>query len=208
VTNQICYNLLWRCGELSGLMQMCQENGISVLAWSPLQQGLLTGKFASADDVPGGRARTRLFSRARPFQRHDEEGQEAEAFAAIAALKDAVAEHNALAAQQPAFSGAVTRDAGVTLATASLAWALRHPAVACVLVGCRDAAQVHCARSFKASFCARERLAQVESNAASAAWSLPPSLHESFSRLTLPLAHKLGAANLDPYEGTSHSRMR
>jgi aryl-alcohol dehydrogenase-like predicted oxidoreductase len=146
VSNQICYNLLWRCSELSGLMRLCQDNRISVIAWSPLQQGLLTAKFACADDVPSGRARTRLFSRSRPFQRHDEEGQEAEAFAAIAALKVAVAEHNASTAQAAsaaaAAADAVSCEGDVTLATASIAWVLHHPAVACALVGCRDALQV------------------------------------------------------------------
>jgi len=67
-SNQICYNLLWRGCELAGLLDTCKQNRISVLAWSPLQQGLLTGKFACASDVPGGRARTRLFARERPYQ--------------------------------------------------------------------------------------------------------------------------------------------
>lgn len=193
VSNQICYNLLWRCSELSGLMRLCQDNRISVIAWSPLQQGLLTAKFACADDVPSGRARTRLFSRSRPFQRHDEEGQEAEAFAAIAALKVAVAEHNASTAQAAsaaaAAADAVSCEGDVTLATASIAWVLHHPAVACALVGCRDALQVEC-------------------NVASATWRMSSHMHDCFGCITLPLAHKLGTANLDPYEGASHSRIR
>lgn len=144
VSNQICYNLLWRGCELAGLLKMCQDNRISVLAWSPLQQGLLTGKFARADDVPSGRARTRLFSRDRPCQRHGEDGQEVEVFAAIAALQAAVSEHNTQHALGAGHldSSASTSIAPVTLAAASLAWALKHPAVTCVLVGARDAAQV------------------------------------------------------------------
>jgi myo-inositol catabolism protein IolS len=144
VSNQICYNLLWRGCELSGLMSLCQDNQISVLAWSPLQQGLLTGKFSRADDVPSGRARTRLFSRGRAFQRHGEDGQEAEVFSAIAHLNDAVACYNSPAASRSA-TGASPCEETVTLATASLAWVLCHPAVACALVGARDASQVHIA---------------------------------------------------------------
>ena len=146
VSNQICYNLLWRGCELSGLMQLCQDNQISVIAWSPLQQGVLTGKFASADDVPSGRARTRLFSRFRPFQRHDEDGQEDEMFTALAALKGAVLEHNSPNASEESPSSTDTNPSTcqgqLTLSTASLAWVLRHPAVACALVGARAAAQV------------------------------------------------------------------
>lgn len=192
VSNQICYNLLWRCSELSGLMRMCQDNGISVLAWSPLQQGLLTGKFACADDVPSGRARTRLFSRARPFQRHGEDGQEAEVFSAIAALQAAVVECNASAGPpDSADAHSSACEGAVSLATASLAWVLSHPAVACALVGARDAPQ-------------------IESNTSlnSQAWRIPPHVHERFGRITLPLAHKLGSGNLDPYEGALHSRIR
>jgi hypothetical protein len=37
---------------------------------------------------------------------------------------------------------------------------------------------------------------------------MPPQLHASFSRITLPLAEKLGSSNLDPYEGAGHTRMR
>ena len=48
---------------------------------------LLVGKYESADDVPPGRARSRLFCgsgpRARPQQRHGEPGLEVEMFDAI-----------------------------------------------------------------------------------------------------------------------------
>jgi hypothetical protein len=48
---------------------------------------------------------------------------------------------------------------------------------------------------------------QVETNAASAAWSMPPGMHAAFSRITMPLAQKLGSSNLDPYEGAAHTRI-
>ncbi|CAG5119759.1 unnamed protein product, partial [Candidula unifasciata] len=62
VVNQIGYNLLWRSPEL-GIIPECIKNGISVLAYSPLQQGLLTGKFKKLSDVPEGRRRGKLFSK-------------------------------------------------------------------------------------------------------------------------------------------------
>jgi hypothetical protein len=83
-----------------------------------------------------------LFSRSRAFQRHGEDGQEAEVFSAIAHLNDAVACYNSPAASRSA-TGASPGEETVTLATASLAWVLCHPAVACALVGARDSSQVH-----------------------------------------------------------------
>jgi aryl-alcohol dehydrogenase-like predicted oxidoreductase len=45
VSNQVRYNLLNRNIETNGVMQTAQELGISIIAYSPLAQGLVTGKF-------------------------------------------------------------------------------------------------------------------------------------------------------------------
>ncbi|MGM0213551.1 aldo/keto reductase [Enterococcus sp. AZ109] len=45
VSNQVCYNLVNRKIEQNGVLETAQKNGISIIAYSPLQQGLLTGKF-------------------------------------------------------------------------------------------------------------------------------------------------------------------
>jgi aryl-alcohol dehydrogenase-like predicted oxidoreductase len=58
---QIGYNLLWRSIEYE-VKPLCVANNISVLAYSPLQQGLLTGKFGTLDDIPEGRRRGKLFN--------------------------------------------------------------------------------------------------------------------------------------------------
>ena len=47
---------------------MCRENDIGILPYSPLQQGLLSGKFRKLEDVPEGRRRTRLFNSQRYFE--------------------------------------------------------------------------------------------------------------------------------------------
>ena len=57
-------------------MPFCAERGIGILAYSPLMQGLLTGNWQSADEVPTYRARTRHFSGTRPKSRHGEAGHE------------------------------------------------------------------------------------------------------------------------------------
>ncbi len=45
VSNQIQYNLLDRSAESNGVIDTARELGISIIAYSPLAQGLLTGKF-------------------------------------------------------------------------------------------------------------------------------------------------------------------
>ncbi len=45
-SNQVEYHLLDRRIEKNGLLKQCQEMGIRVIAYSPLAQGLLTGKYS------------------------------------------------------------------------------------------------------------------------------------------------------------------
>lgn len=120
-SNQVIYNLLTRAIEFD-VLPRCEKAGIGILAYSPLAQGLLTGKFASADDVPPGRARTRHFRGNRPQARHGEAGHEAETFAAIAEVKRLCA------------------DANLDMGDVSLAWCLTQGATS-VIAGARNAEQ-------------------------------------------------------------------
>jgi len=122
--NELPYNLLWRAIEF-GILPLCRKHKVSITAYMPLMQGLLAGKFATPDDVPDSRARTRHFSCTRPQARHSEPGAEEETFAAIAAIRK------------------ICDDAGVPMAEAALAWVLGRPMVASVIVGVRNPAQVH-----------------------------------------------------------------
>lgn len=45
VTNQVPYSLLWRFYDVEGVANFCKEKEMKFLAYSPLAQGLLTGKF-------------------------------------------------------------------------------------------------------------------------------------------------------------------
>ncbi|SET34879.1 aldo/keto reductase [Paenibacillus sp. NFR01] len=45
ISNQVKYNLLNRRIEQNGLMETAKELDISIIAYSPLQQGVLTGRF-------------------------------------------------------------------------------------------------------------------------------------------------------------------
>ena len=120
--NQLAYNLLFRAIEFE-IAPMCVEHEISVLCYSPIAQGLLTGKFATPDEVPAGRARTRHFSAERENVRHGEEGAEEETFAAIAEIR------------------AVADELGAPMHHVAMAWLLRRPGVACVLAGMRNREQ-------------------------------------------------------------------
>ena len=54
-TNQVQYSLLSRRVERTGLVDECRELGTTVIAYSPLAQGLLTGKYTRANPPPGVR---------------------------------------------------------------------------------------------------------------------------------------------------------
>ena len=122
-SNQLPYSLLWRMIEFE-LQALCVRQKTSILCYSPMAQGLLSGKFGSADEVPEGRARTRNFSTERPLARHGEPGHEKETFTAIERIRQ-------IAAQ-----------AEIPMAELSLAWLLHQPGVTSVLVGGRNPNQV------------------------------------------------------------------
>jgi aryl-alcohol dehydrogenase-like predicted oxidoreductase len=123
VSNQICYNLLWR-GIEHEVVPFCIEHNIAVLPWSPMGQGLLTGKVKHADDVQPGRQRSRLFSNKRPQQRHGEPGLEDETFASIRKM------------------AWIAEQIGEPLATVSLAWAREQPGITSLLMGARNSGQL------------------------------------------------------------------
>lgn len=54
-TNQIEYSLLRTMPEANGLLHACRDLGVVVLAYSPLGQGRLTGKYSAANPPPGRR---------------------------------------------------------------------------------------------------------------------------------------------------------
>ncbi len=63
VSDQIHYSLLARDPEKDGTMEYCRRNNIGIIAWSPLEQGLLTGKYRSGVEVHGIRRLRPAFSR-------------------------------------------------------------------------------------------------------------------------------------------------
>lgn len=56
-SNQIEYNLLQRAPDFNGVMDTCRELGVTVIAYSPLKYGVLTGKYDATHPLPGARGR-------------------------------------------------------------------------------------------------------------------------------------------------------
>lgn len=123
VSNQLPYNLLFRAIEFD-ILPLAEKLKVSILPYSPIMQGLLTGKFKTADDVPEGRARTRHFSGSRPQAGHGEAGAEAQTFETIQKLNS------------------VAERLGQPLTHVALAWLLHQKSVPAVLVGARNVEQL------------------------------------------------------------------
>jgi 1-deoxyxylulose-5-phosphate synthase len=118
VSSQPQYSLLWRRPEAE-VIPLCAANGISQIVWSPLAQGLLTGKYSANSPPPAD-------SRAA----HESMGSmmggwmKPEMLAAVDAIKPIAAE------------------AGCSLAQFALAWVLREANVASAIIGASRPEQV------------------------------------------------------------------
>ena len=119
VSSQPQYSMLWRAPEAE-LLYLCAENGISQIVWSPLAQGVLTGKYAPGEPPPAG-------SRAA----HEEMGNFIGGF-----MNDRMLE--AVAQLRPIADGA-----GLTMTELALAWVLRRDELASAIVGASRPEQVH-----------------------------------------------------------------
>ena len=122
--NQLPYNLIWRAIEYE-IQPICLKNNIAITCYSPLAQGLLTGKFNSADEVPEGRARTRYFSGNRPQARHGEIGAEKETFETLAKIRR------------------ICREINAPMAQVALSWLLSRPGIASIIVGVRNPQEIN-----------------------------------------------------------------
>jgi aryl-alcohol dehydrogenase-like predicted oxidoreductase len=57
VSNQVQYNLLHREPERDGLLDLCRDLDITLIAYSPLAMGVLTGKYTPENPPSGIRGR-------------------------------------------------------------------------------------------------------------------------------------------------------
>ncbi|HJU01430.1 MAG TPA: aldo/keto reductase family protein [Actinomycetes bacterium] len=119
VSSQPQYSMLWRAPEAE-LFALSTANGISQIVWSPLGQGVLTGKY-------------------RPGQAPPSDSRAANSDMNVAMnrlMDDDVLE--AVDRLRP-----IADQAGLSMAELALAWVLRRPEVASAIVGASRPEQVH-----------------------------------------------------------------
>jgi aryl-alcohol dehydrogenase-like predicted oxidoreductase len=119
VSSQPQYSLLHRDPE-KALLPLCANNGISQIVWSPLAQGILTGKYQPGARLPpdsraANDAINSFFNQA---------WLEPKVLQAVQALRPVAAE------------------AGLTLSQFALAWVLRQPNLASAIIGASRAEQI------------------------------------------------------------------
>jgi aryl-alcohol dehydrogenase-like predicted oxidoreductase len=119
VSSQPQYSMLWRAPEAE-LLALCAGHGISQICWSPLAQGVLTGKYLPGQQPPAD-------SRA--------------ASAAMGTFIDRFMTDETLEAAQRLKP--IAEQAGLSMAQLALAWILRQDNVASAIIGASRPEQVH-----------------------------------------------------------------
>jgi aryl-alcohol dehydrogenase-like predicted oxidoreductase len=119
VSSQPQYNMIWRAPEAE-VFPLCAENGISQIVWSPLGQGVLTGKYKPGEPPPAD-------SRA---------ASDAMSVSISRFMDDKVLE--AVQRLVPIAEGA-----GLSMVEMALAWVLRREELASAIIGATRPEQVH-----------------------------------------------------------------
>jgi aryl-alcohol dehydrogenase-like predicted oxidoreductase len=118
ISNQPQYSMLWRVIE-SQVVPTCQREGISQIVWSPVAQGVLTGKYLPGQAPPAGSRAT------------DESGKNF-----IARWLD----DNVLERVQQLRP--IADEVGLSLAQLAVAWVLQNDNVASAIIGASRPEQV------------------------------------------------------------------
>ncbi len=119
VSSQPQYNMIWRAPEAE-VFPLCAEHGISQIVWSPLAQGVLTGKYQPGQSPPEGSRAT----------------SEEMSFAIERYMADDVL--SAVQLLQP-----IAADVGLSMTEMALAWCLRRDELASAIIGASRPEQVH-----------------------------------------------------------------
>jgi aryl-alcohol dehydrogenase-like predicted oxidoreductase len=119
VSNQPQYSMLWRVIE-GEVVPACREMGLSQIVWSPVAQGVLTGKYRPGEQPPSGSRATDQKGGADFIRRW---------------LRDDLLER--VQRIRP-----VAADLGLTMAQLAVAWVLQNDNVAAALVGASRPEQV------------------------------------------------------------------
>jgi 1-deoxyxylulose-5-phosphate synthase len=117
VSSQPQYSMLWR-GPERDVIPLCAANGISQIVWSPLAQGVLTGKYAPGQAAPAD-SRMSSTQMGTFMGRYDDE-----LLVRVQRLRP------------------VADELGISMAQLALAWVLREPNVASAIIGASRPEQV------------------------------------------------------------------
>ena len=120
ISNQPQYSMLWRVIE-GEVVPASKQLGLSQIVWSPIAQGVLTGKYKPGQPLPEGSRATDEKGGADMIKRF---------------MRDEVLE--AVQRLQP-----VADQAGLTLAQLAIAWTLQNENVASAIVGASRPAAGH-----------------------------------------------------------------
>ena len=124
VVNELPYNLLCRAIEFDAL-PLTKQNGIGIIGYMALLQGILADIYPSLADVPVWQRRTRHFNcKATKECRHGEVGAEEETNVALEAIRQ------------------ICIETGLSMAELSVKWILENPAITCTLVGSRNSKEL------------------------------------------------------------------
>lgn len=118
VSSQPQYSMLWRVPERH-VIPLCAQRGISQIVWSPLAQGVLTGKYLPGQARPADSRATSL---------------------SMGGFMDDLMSPEVLSAVQKLKP--IAKDAGLTMVQLALAWVLRQPNVASAITGASRPEQV------------------------------------------------------------------
>ncbi len=138
VSSQPQYSMLWRAPEAE-VIPLCEREGISQIVWSPLAQGVLTGKYLPGEPPPPD-------SRA--------------ASDSMSGFIDRLIQPPVLEAVQRL--APVAEAAGLTMAQMALAWVLRQRNVASAIVGASRPEQVHANASASGVTLSADTLAAID----------------------------------------------
>jgi aryl-alcohol dehydrogenase-like predicted oxidoreductase len=113
VSNQPQYSMLWRVIERD-VVPACEDEGLSQIVWSPLAQGILTGKYRPGEPPPEGSRAT----------------DEATGRSSIARF---LSDDDLLQRVQDLVP--LAEGAGISMPQMAVAWVVRNPNVASAIVG-------------------------------------------------------------------------
>ena len=119
ISNQPQYSMLWRVIE-EEVVPASEELGISQIVWSPMAQGVLSGKYLPGQPLPAGSRATDDKGGAKMIQRWMRD----DVLAAVQELRP------------------VAEEAGLTMPQLAVAWVLQNPNVASAIVGASRPEQV------------------------------------------------------------------